>query len=89
MGKYGAAQNFNINTSGLKKKYIFKNKFILLNNIYIDISAHRVYIMTGWCEYAICKGVTTATTIAVNKLQWTYNDNALTVEMIVEVTRRA
>ena len=45
--------------------------------------------MTGWLEYAIFIGATTAVTIIVKKLQCKYNENALTVEMIVEVTRRA
>ena len=45
--------------------------------------------MTGWLEYAICIGATTAVTIIVKKLKCKYNENALTVEMIVAVTRRA
>ena len=45
--------------------------------------------MTGWLEYAIFIGATTAVTIILKKLQCKYNENALTVEMIVEVTRRA
>ena len=45
--------------------------------------------MTGWLEYAIFIGATAAVTIIVNKLQCIYNENALTAEMIVEVTRRA
>ena len=45
--------------------------------------------MTGWLEYAIFIGATTAVTIIVKKLKCKYNENALTVEMIVEVTRRA
>ena len=45
--------------------------------------------MTGWLEYAIFIGATTAVTIIVKNLQCKYNENALTVEMIVEVTRRA
>ncbi|MFM7979583.1 MAG: hypothetical protein ACKPKO_09740 [Candidatus Fonsibacter sp.] len=45
--------------------------------------------MTGWFEYAICVGATTAVTIIVIKLTCKYKENALTVEMIVEVTRRA
>ena len=44
--------------------------------------------MTGWLEYAIFTGVTTAVTIIVKKLQCKYNENALTVEMIVEVAQR-
>ena len=45
--------------------------------------------MTGWFEYAIFIGATTAVTIIVKKLKCKYNENALTVEMIVEITRRA
>ena len=45
--------------------------------------------MTGWLEYAIFIGATTAVTIIVKKLKCKYNENSLTVEMIVEVTRRA
>ena len=45
--------------------------------------------MTGWLEYAIFIGATTAVTIIVKKLKCKYDENALTVEMIVEVTRRA
>ena len=45
--------------------------------------------MTRWFEYAICIGATTAVTIIVKKLQCTYNENALTVGMTVEVKRRA
>ena len=45
--------------------------------------------MTGWLEYAIFIGATTAVTIIVKKLTCKYNENALTVEMIVEVTRTA
>ena len=45
--------------------------------------------MTGWFEYAIYIGATTAVTIIVKKLKCKYNNNALTVEMIVEVTKRA
>ena len=45
--------------------------------------------MTGWLEYASFIGTTTAVTIIVKKLQCKYNESALTVDMIVEVTRRA
>ena len=45
--------------------------------------------MTGWLEYAIFIGATTAVTIIVKKLKCKYNENALTVEMIVEITMRA
>ena len=45
--------------------------------------------MAGWLEYAILIGATTAITIISKKLQCIYNENALTVNMIVEVTRRA
>ena len=47
------------------------------------------HIMTGSFEYAILIGATTAITIVVKKLHYEYNENALTVEMIVEVTRKA
>ena len=45
--------------------------------------------MTGWLEYAIFIGATTAVTIIVKKLKCKYNENALTVEMVVSVTTRA
>ena len=45
--------------------------------------------MTGWFEYAIFIGADTALTIIIKKLQCKYNTNALTVEIIVAVTRRA
>ena len=45
--------------------------------------------MTGWLEYAVCIGATTAVAIILKKLKCKYNENALTVEMIVEITRRA
>ncbi|MFM7987676.1 MAG: hypothetical protein ACKPKO_51020, partial [Candidatus Fonsibacter sp.] len=54
----------------------------------IELS-HLINIMTGWLEYAIFIGATTAVMIIVKKLHCKYNENAITVEMIVEVTRRA
>ena len=45
--------------------------------------------MTGWFEYAIFIGATAAVTIIVKKLKCKYNENALTVEMIADVARRA
>ena len=45
--------------------------------------------MTGWFEYAIFIGATAAVTIIVKKLKCKYNENALTVKMIVEITMRA
>ena len=45
--------------------------------------------MTGRFEYARFIGATTAITTIVKTLQCKYNKNALIVEMVVEVTRRA
>ena len=45
--------------------------------------------MTGWFEYSICLGASTVLTIILKKLKCKYYDNGVTVEMIVEVTRRA
>ena len=45
--------------------------------------------MTGWFEYSILLGASTVLTIIVKKLKCKYYDNGITVEMIVEVTRRA
>ena len=56
---------------------------------HIYLLFHTVDIMTGWFEYAISIGATAAITIIVKKQPCKYNENALTVEMIVEVTRRA
>ena len=46
------------------------------------------YIMTGWFEYSLCLGASTVLTIILNKLKCDYYDNALTVDMVVEVTRK-
>ena len=45
--------------------------------------------MTGWFEYSILLGASTVLTIILKKLKCKYYDNGVTVEMIVEVTRRA
>jgi hypothetical protein len=45
--------------------------------------------MTGWFEYSILLGASTVLTIILKKLKCKYYDNGITVEMIVEVTRRA
>jgi hypothetical protein len=45
--------------------------------------------MTGWFEYSIFLGASTVLTIILKKLKCKYYDNGITVEMIVEVTRRA
>ena len=45
--------------------------------------------MTGWFEYSIFLGASTVLTIILKKLKCKYYDNGLTIEMIVEVTRKA
>ena len=45
--------------------------------------------MTGWLEYGVFIGATTVLTIMLKKLKCKYNDNGVTIEMIVEITRRA
>ena len=45
--------------------------------------------MTGWFEYSICLGASTVLTIILNRLKCKYYDNGVTVEMIVEITRKA
>jgi hypothetical protein len=45
--------------------------------------------MTGWFEYSIFLGASTVLTIIIKKLKGKYYDNGITVEMIVEVTRKA
>jgi hypothetical protein len=45
--------------------------------------------MTGWFEYSILLGASTVLTIILKKLKCKYYDNGITVEMIVEITRRA
>ena len=44
--------------------------------------------MTGWFEYSILLGASTVLTIILNKLKCKYYDNALTIEMVVEGTRK-
>ena len=44
--------------------------------------------MTGWFEYGVVIGATTVLTIILNKLKCKYYDNGVTIEMIVEITRR-
>ena len=46
-------------------------------------------IMTGWFEYGVFIGATTVLTIILKKLQCKYSESAVTVEMIVEGTRKA
>ena len=45
--------------------------------------------MTGWFEYGVFIGTTTVLTIILKKLKCKYYDNGVTIEMIVEITRRA
>ena len=45
--------------------------------------------MTGWFEYGVCIGATTVLTIILKKLKCKYYDNGVTIEMIVDITRRA
>ena len=45
--------------------------------------------MAGWFEYSIFLGASTVLTIIHKKLKCKYYDNGVTVEMIVEVTRKA
>ena len=45
--------------------------------------------MTGSLEYAIFLGASTVLTIILKRLKCKYYDNGLTIEMIVEVTRKA
>ena len=45
--------------------------------------------MTGWFEYSIILGASTILTIILKKLKFRYYDNGLTIEMIVEVARKA
>jgi hypothetical protein len=44
--------------------------------------------MTGWFEYGIFIGATTVLTIILNKLKCNYYDNGVTIEMIIEITRK-
>ena len=45
--------------------------------------------MTGWFEYGVFIGATTVLTIFLMKLKCKYYDNGVTIEMIVEMARRA
>ena len=45
--------------------------------------------MTGWFAYGVFIGATTGLTIILKKLKCKYYDNGVTIEMIVEITRRA
>ena len=47
------------------------------------------YIMTGWFEYGVFIGAATVLTIILKKLKCNYYDNGVTIEMIIEITRRA
>ena len=47
------------------------------------------HIMTGWLEYGVFIGATTVLTIILKKLKCKYYDNGVTIEVIVEITRRA
>ena len=47
------------------------------------------HIMTGWFEYGVFIGTTTFLTIISRKLNCKYYENGVTVEIIVEITRRA
>ena len=44
--------------------------------------------MRGWLEYSILLGASTVLTIILKKLKCKYYDNALTIEMVVEATRK-
>ena len=44
--------------------------------------------MTGKFEYPLFLGASTVLTIILNKLKCKYYDNALTIEMVVEVTMK-
>ena len=46
------------------------------------------HTMAGWLEYSILLGASTVLTIILKKLNCKYYDNALTIEMVVEVTRK-
>ena len=45
--------------------------------------------MTGWFKYGAFIGPTTVLTIILKKLKCKYYDIGITIEMIVEITRRA
>ena len=47
------------------------------------------HIMTGWLEYGVFIGATTVLTIILKKLKCKYYDNGVTIEMIIEITRKA
>ena len=44
--------------------------------------------MTGWFEYSLLIGASAVLTIILKKRKCKYYDNGLTIEMIVEVTRK-
>ena len=44
--------------------------------------------MTGWFEYGIFIGATTVLTFMLKKLKCNYYDNGVTIEMIIEITRK-
>ena len=46
------------------------------------------HIMTGWFEYGVFIGATTVLTIILKKLKCNYYDNGVTIEMIIEITRK-
>ena len=45
--------------------------------------------MTGWFENGVFIGATTVLIIILKQLKCNYYDNGATIEMIVEITRRA
>ena len=45
--------------------------------------------MTGWFEYGVFIGATIVLTIILKQLKCNYYDNGVTIEMLVEITRRA
>ena len=45
--------------------------------------------MTGWFEYGVFIGATTVLTVILKKLKCNYYDHGVTIEMIIEITRRA
>ena len=46
------------------------------------------HIMTGWFEHGLFIGATTVLTIIRKKLKCNYYDNGVTIEMIIEITRK-
>jgi hypothetical protein len=45
--------------------------------------------MAGWFEYSLFLGASKVLTAILKKLKFKYYDNGVTIEMIVEITRRA